>query len=234
MKALVLAGGLGTRLRDRVPDPPKVMAPVAGRPFLEYVLDGLQAGGMRQVILSVGYKSAEIIGHFGNRYRDTAIRYAIESEPLGTGGAIVHALAGEPDEPVLVCNGDTLLDINYRELLRWYAATPAKLAMVLRTLPEVARYGSVLASGAWVVGFEEKGKTGPGLVNAGMYVLEPGIFGELGFSGKFSFEVDFLQPHCATLQPSAYVSEGFFIDIGMPADFDRAQSELPRTAQSRR
>lgn len=234
MKALVLAGGLGTRLRERVPDLPKVMAPVAGRPFLEYVLDGLQAGDIREVILSVGYKSAEIIGHFGNRYRDTAIRYAVESEPLGTGGAIMHALSGEPDEPVLVCNGDTLLGIDYRELRRWYAAIQAKLAMVLRVVPEVARYGSVLTSGERVLGYEEKGRSGPGLINAGMYMLERRVFDELGFSGKFSFEADFLQPHCATLQPRAYVSAGYFIDIGIPADFDRAQSELAQLVQSPR
>ncbi len=226
MKALVLAGGLGTRLRDRVPDLPKVMAPIAGRPFLEYVLDGLHAGGIREVVLSVGYRSTDVIGHFGSRYRDTTIRYAVESEPLGTGGAIVHALSGEPDEPLLVLNGDTLLDIDYRKLLRWYTTGSAELAIVLRALPDVTRYGSVLTSGERVLGFEEKGKAGPGLVNAGMYVLDPSVFGERGFSGKFSFEVDFLQAHCATLQPSGYVSQGYFIDIGVPADFDRAQREL--------
>jgi|SRR5215469_692371 len=227
MNAVILAGGLGTRLRERAPDLPKAMAPVAGRPFLEYVLDSLLAGGICQVLLSVGYRSSEIIQHFGHRYGDITIRYCVEAEPLGTGGAIAYALSDEPEEAALVMNGDTFLDIDYRGLLRWYEAGPSRLAMVLRSVPDVARYGAVLTSGERVVGFAEKGKAGPGLINAGMYVVQPGIFAASGLSGKFSFEVDLLQHHCQALQPRAYVTDAYFIDIGVPPDFDRAQRELP-------
>ena len=227
MKAVVLAGGLGTRLRESVPDLPKAMAPVAGRPFMEYLLDGMQAGGIHEVLLSVGYRSDDIIRHFGSRYRGISIGYCVEQEPLGTGGAIAYALSHGTQETVLVLNGDTFLDIDYRALLRWYEAAPARLAMVLCKLPDVTRYGSVLTSGDVVVGFAEKGAAGPGLINAGMYVVQPGIFAEFGLSGKFSFETDLLQRHCLSLKPRAYVSDAYFIDIGVPQDFERAQRELP-------
>ncbi|OIR06730.1 D-glycero-alpha-D-manno-heptose 1-phosphate guanylyltransferase [mine drainage metagenome] len=227
MRAVVLAGGLGTRLRERVPDLPKPMAPVAGRPFLEYLLDRLIAGGIDEITLSVGYRAEAIAAHFGDRYRGAVLRYARETEPLGTGGAIIHALRGEGPEPVLVLNGDTFLDIDVRALIRWYQAAPARVAMVLRQTPDVSRYGSVVLSGDRVTGFAEKGRTGPGLINAGIYVLTPGVLAAWGPPEKFSFEADILQRHCDTLRPRAFVTDAYFIDIGVPEDFDRAQRELP-------
>ena len=226
MKAIVLAGGLGTRLRERVPELPKPMAPVAGHPFLEYVLDRLVAGGVREIILSIGYRADVIMAHFGHAYRDAVVSYAVETEPLGTGGAIAHALRGKGNDPVLVLNGDTLLNIDYGELIRWYARAPTQVAMVLREVPDVARYGSVLMSGERVSGFVEKGKSGPGLINAGVYVVQPGVFETFGLSGKFSFEADFLQRHCDVISPRAFLTDAYFIDIGVPEDYDRAQREL--------
>jgi D-glycero-alpha-D-manno-heptose 1-phosphate guanylyltransferase len=225
MKAVVLAGGLGTRLRERVPELPKPMAPVAGRPFLEYLLDRLVKGGVREICLSVGYRSEAVMAHFGHAYRGAAIRYAVEAEPLGTGGAIAHAAQGA--DPVLVLNGDTLLDIDYGALLRWYAEASARVAMVLRAVPDVARYGSVLVADGRVSGFLEKGRGGPGLINAGVYIVQPEVFAAFGLSGKFSFEADLLQAHCAALSPRAWVADAYFIDIGVPEDYDRAQHELP-------
>lgn len=230
MKAIVLAGGLGTRLRERVVDLPKPMAPVAGRPFLEYVLDRLIRGGITDIVLSVGYMADAIIGHFGNSYRDAAIRYSGEDEPLGTGGAIVHALSGQGDEPYMILNGDTLLAIDYSELLRWYEREPVDIAMVLRAVTDVSRYGAVLTSGDRVIGFTEKERAGVGLINAGVYIVRPALFDRYDLAGKFSLEADLLQPHCRLLAPKAYVTEGYFIDIGVPEDYDRAQHELPLVA----
>lgn len=228
MKALILAGGLGTRLRSRVPDLPKVLAPVGDRPFLEYVLDGLVAGGIEEIVLSVGYRRDEIIKHFGKSYKGAVLSYSVEDEPLGTGGAILQALTGQPDEPILVLNGDTLVKIDYQDLFRWYATEPESIAMVLLNVMDVARYGSVRTSGGRVVGYEEKGTSGPGLINAGIYIARPGLFSGFNLARRFSFEVDFLQRYCPSLRPLAYLAATYFIDIGIPEDFDRAQRELPQ------
>lgn len=227
MKAIVLAGGFGTRLRERVPDLPKPMAPVAGRPFLEYVLDRLVAGGVSEIILSVGYRADVIKGHFGNAYRNATVSYAVESEPLGTGGAIAYAIIGQGDAPVLVLNGDTFINIDYAELMDWYVQSPSQVAMVLREVPDVTRYGSVLVLDGRVSGFAEKGKVGYGLINAGVYVIDPGVFETFGLAGRFGFEADLLQDHCDKLMPRAFITDEYFIDIGIPQDYERAQRELP-------
>lgn len=226
MKAVVLAGGRGTRLGGRIPNLPKPMAPVAGRPFLEYVLDRLVEGGIREITLSVGYRSEAIQAHFGTRYQEAALRYAPETEPLGTGGAIANALREDMDTPALVLNGDTFLDLDYRALLRWYEVEPAQIAIVLTKVPDIARFGAVAVEGSRITGFSEKGRSGPGLINAGIYVLQPAIFARLGLAGTFSMEADLLQAHCATLQPKAYLCDGYFIDIGIPDDLDRAEREM--------
>lgn len=144
MKAVVLAGGLGTRLKERVADLPKPMAPVAGRPFLEYVLDRLIQGGICDIVLSVGHRADSIIGHFGYAYRDATLSYSVEKELLGTGGAIADALDGQGDAPCMVLNGDTLLAVDYSELVRWYEEEPVDMAMVLCAVQDVERYGAVL------------------------------------------------------------------------------------------
>lgn len=228
MKVLVLAGGLGTRLRNRVPDLPKVLAPVGNRPFLEYVLDGLVASGVEEIVLSVGYRRDEIIKHFGKAYNGAVLSYSVEDEPLGTGGAIMQALAGHLDEPILVLNGDTLVNVNYQDLIRWYETQPESMAMVLLSVMDVARYGSVRTSGGRVIGFEEKGASGPGQINAGIYIVRPRLFSGFSVARKFSFEVDFLQRYCPILKPRAFLTAAYFIDIGIPEDFDRAQRELPQ------
>ena len=230
MKAVVLAGGLGTRLRERVPELPKPMAPVAGRPFLAYVLDVLIRDGFDDIVLSVGYRWEAIRAHFGASYGGAAIRYAVEAEPLGTGGAIAHAFASagiDGSEAALVLNGDTFLDLDFAALRAWYEQAPAACAMVLRQIDDTARYGSVAVTGGIVTGFAEKGRSGPGLINAGVYVLQADVFASFGLSGRFALEADLLQRHCAGLAPRAWVTDAYFIDIGVPQDFDRAQSELP-------
>ena len=228
MRAIVLAGGLGTRLKDRVPDLPKPMAPVAGRPFLEYVLDGLVGGEVDEIVLAVGYRAQSIQNHFGTAYRGLPIRYTVETTPLGTGGALVQAISGKGGDPWLVLNGDTLLSIDYPALLAWYRQQPARVAMVLRRVDDVSRYGAVLVENDRVTGFAEKGGSGPGLINAGIYILMPELFQGLALPRQFSFEADVLQAHCSGLLPRAYVTDCYFIDIGVPESFERAQRELGR------
>ncbi|HNP61303.1 MAG TPA: nucleotidyltransferase family protein [Nitrospirales bacterium] len=226
-KAIVLAGGRGERLQSVVPDLPKPMAPVGGRPFLEYILDKIVDAGVTDVIISVGYKAEVIQEHFGRAYRSLQIRYSRESYPLGTGGAMALALKGEDSSPALVFNGDTLVDIDYSALMVWYEQTIAQVAIVLRQVPDVSRFGSVILLGERVVEFQEKGQQGPGLVNAGVYVVRPEIFSqyEFGSGEHFSFETDILQAYCRELQPRAFLTKGYFIDIGTPGDYERAQKE---------
>jgi len=226
MKTVILAGGLGTRLKDCVPDLPKVMAPVGGRPFLEYLLDRLDAGGISEVILSVGYKAEIVMAHFGKRYKGLSIRYAIEKEPLGTGGAAAYALAGSGDEPALVLNGDTYLEIDYSELIRWYRREPSDAAMVLRRTRDVSRYGSVLCENGRVTGFLEKGRGGAGFVNAGVYILKPSILSRYHLPAKFSIEADLWQRYTHEFRLRAYETEAYFIDIGIPEDYARANKEM--------
>lgn len=233
MKAIVLAGGFGTRLREKVPDLPKPMAPVAGRPFLEYILDRLVDGGVSEIILSVGYLANTIVDHFGEAYHGVAVTYAFESTPLGTGGAIVHALCGQVGtEPVLVLNGDTFLDIDFEELVSWYQQSPTPVAMVLKEVEDVARYGAVLMSDEQVSEFMEKGGSGSGLINAGVYIVQPSVFETFGLSGKFEFEADLLQKYCEELALRAYKTEAYFIDIGVPDDYERAQWEFAGTVMA--
>lgn len=228
-KAIVLAGGRGERLQSVVPDLPKPMAPVGGRPFLEYILDRLVTAGVTDVILSVGYRAEAIQEHFGRAYRSLQIRYSRERYPLGTGGAMALALKGEDSSPALVLNGDTLVDIDYPALMIWYAQTSAQVAIVLRHVPDVSRYGAVVLLGERVIEFQEKGQTGPGLVNAGVYVVGPEILSKYGSGERFSFETDILQPYCRELQSRAFVTAGYFIDIGTPDDYERAQREAVST-----
>lgn len=230
MKAVVLAGGLGTRLRGRIADIPKPMAPVAGRPFLEYVLDRLVLANIESITLSVGYRAEVIQAHFGSAYQDIPVQYAFEAEPLGTGGALAHATASMGCEPVLALNGDTLLRLDLPALLAWYTQSPEDLAMVLRQVPDAGRYGAVQLDDGRVKGFAERGAATSGLINGGVYIFRPTLFGALNLNGRFSFEVDVLQAHCQHLRPRAYLCDAYFIDIGIPEDLDRAELELPTLA----
>lgn len=225
-RAIILAGGRGERLQSVVPNLPKPMAPISGRPFLEYILDRLVDTGVTDVILSVGYKAEVIQEHFGQAYRALQIRYSREIHPMGTGGAMALALKEEDASPALVLNGDTLLDIDYPKLMVWFAQAPAFVSIVLRHVPDVSRFGAVHLLGDRVVEFQEKGQQGPGLVNAGMYIVRPEIFSRYGGEESFSFETDILQRYCQELQPRAFVTSGYFIDIGTPRDYERAQEEI--------
>lgn len=227
MQAIVLAGGFGTRLRSRVRDVPKSMAPIAGRPFLGYLLERLERAGCSTVVLATGYLSENIERHFGTAYRSLQLRYSREEKPLGTGGAIVRALSSLPAGPALVLNGDTWLDVDLAAFADWSTQRPGAGALVLREVPEVSRFGAVRLEGERIVGFGEKAGCGPGCINAGIYRLALESFRRFDLPEAFSLETDFFQRHVGALDLRGYVCHGDFIDIGVPEEFDRAQQLIP-------
>lgn len=223
MQAIVLAGGLGTRLRSVVPDLPKPMAPVAGRPFLAWVLDRLVDAGFERAVLAVGYRHAAIRDHFGEAYRGMALRYSVEDAPLGTGGAIRLAAEHISAQPVFVLNGDTYLEFDFQAMLAAHRQSPSSLSVAVCHVPDVSRYGALELEGNHIHGFLEKGRAGPGFINAGVYLLGSEILRQIPAGEPFSFEQQLLVPRVQEFRPLAFVTDGRFIDIGIPEDFERAQ-----------
>ena len=226
MEAIVLAGGFGTRLASRLQGIPKPMAPVAGRPFLEILLNQLRRSGCERVLLSVGYLHQQIQNHFGKTWHGLRLDYVVEETPLGTGGAIRAALAQATEEAVLVLNGDTFLQADYAAMLAFHKAEGTSMTMAVTHQSDIARYGGVLIEGKRIVGYQEKGRSGPGWINAGAYVLERSLQWPENLPERFSFETDFLVPEVGRLVPAACQVDGFFLDIGVPEDLDRAQTAL--------
>jgi len=225
MEAIVLAGGFGTRLRQVVPDWPKPMAPVAGRPFLEILLTSLARKGFRRVVLSLGYMAEKVVAHFGDRFAGMELIYEIEKTPLGTGGAVRQALERCKADHVFVFNGDTFLDIEAVDVEAHWQTHHAPI-IVAREVPDTARYGCLDTDNGRVLGFSEKKVAGPGLINAGCYVLPSDILDGFALGKPFSLETDFLAKSVATRRFDLFVTHGHFIDIGVPEDYTRAQTEL--------
>lgn len=224
-EAIVLAGGLGTRLRSVVPDLPKPMAPIGGRPFLDLLLAFLSAQGYGRVILSTGHLHQRVAEHFGSARGPLAIDYCIEAEPLGTGGAIRAALAHCHGDHALVLNGDTFLEVDTAALEALWAVHHEPV-IVVREIADCARYGRVTLAEGRVSAFGEKAGGGPGLINAGCYLLPRDLFQGPGLPSRFSFETDYL-PQAVRQRPfRAQIGQGYFIDIGVPDDYARAQHEL--------
>jgi len=227
-EAIVLAGGLGTRLRGALRDLPKAMAPIAGRPFLAHLLQFLKANDVHRVVLAVGYRHEAIIGFFGSRYAGLELVYSVETEPLGTGGALVRALPFITATHALVLNGDTFFRIDYRKFQALLDRSPRPLLTVaLRKVPDASRYGAVGVTNGIIQGFSARGSVGPGLINGGSYLVARDIFERYPVPPKFSWEVDFLQARVNELQPLAIEFDAPFIDIGIPEALAEAQTLIP-------
>ncbi|MBQ9586385.1 MAG: nucleotidyltransferase family protein [Bacteroidaceae bacterium] len=223
MEAIILAGGFGTRLRSVVSDVPKPMAPIAGRPFLELLLDHLTPYGFNHIVLSTGYMHEKIEAHFGNSYHGVDISYAIEDTPLGTGGGMRNAIRYCNDDDVVVVNGDTLFKIDYDDLARFFHSRPTRLAVVLRQVPDTSRYGSVTTDCCDRISrFTEKAAAhGTGTINGGIYMLHRSLLEEQPLGQPFSFEKDILQSRYTDEAFFAYTSGAYFIDIGIPEDYQK-------------
>lgn len=227
MRAIILAGGFGTRLQSVLGQVPKPMAPIADKPFLAHLLHYLKKQGMTEIVLSLHYLREQFAAYFGQEYLGMKIHYAIEEEPLGTGGAMAFALAQLPnDEPVFVLNGDTFVKLNYRAMYAAHIDKHARLTFALREVLDCSRYGRVITDQEKITAFAEKGQGGRGLINAGVYLLSPNLFHGYQVPKKFSFETEFINVYFTSLRPSYYLANDYFIDIGIPEDYARAQREL--------
>ena len=229
LQALILAGGLGTRLRSVIADKPKPMADVAGRPFLEYQIDWLRRHGITRIVLCVGYRAEQIQAYFqdGTRWQ-VDIAYAVEREPLGTAGAIKNAqtlIQGA----FLALNGDTFVDLDLDGLLEFHRAQTEQDDKALGTLglvyaDDTGAYGAIeLDESQRIVRFREKtGRTGAGLINAGFYLLEPGILDFIPAGQKVSIEE---KTFPLVLEKGwhlyGYPTQGYFVDIGTPEGYAR-------------
>ncbi|HTQ35605.1 MAG TPA: nucleotidyltransferase family protein [Steroidobacteraceae bacterium] len=223
-EAIVLAGGFGTRLRGVVADVPKPLARVAGRPFLAWVLDFLASQGLRRAVLATGYMADKVQAAVGGRWQTMDIAYSVESEPLGTGGALKLAASRLHGAAAHVVNGDTFLRYSLSGLEDAAHAAQVPIAVALAQVPDAARYGAVAVRDGRITAFHEKGGRGPGLVNAGSYYLSAGALQALPVQAAFSFETEVLLPQAAGGRLAAFVQTREFIDIGVPEDFARAQA----------
>jgi len=225
MEAIVLAGGFGTRLREVVPDLPKPMAPIAGRPFLEILLHELASKGFQRVILSLGFMADSISAFFGDHFAGMTIVSVVETRPLGTGGGVRLAMDFVESDHVYIFNGDTFLDLEISLVEALWQSRKDSI-LVARSVPDTARYGRLVIQAGRVTAFTEKGGSGPGFINAGCCVFPNTQLDNLAAGVAFSLEQDVLMPLAQSGALAAFVTDGQFIDIGIPEDFYRAQSLL--------
>jgi mannose-1-phosphate guanylyltransferase len=226
--AIILAGGLGTRLRAAVSDRPKVLAPAAGRPFLDYVLAYLAGQGIRQVILSAGYLADQVRSFAGSGKRwGLAVQYAVEETPLGTGGALRLAARGLA-EPFFALNGDTLFVVDLQSL--WKTHTAAGAAATIALLPvEAGRERGCVAldSGGKILAFDEKpAGAGQAVVNGGVYVLEPNALETVPEGQPVSIERELFPRLSAQGRLFGQVQHGYFADIGTPQSLAAFEADV--------
>lgn len=229
MQAILLAGGLGTRLRSVVSDRPKPMALIEDKPFMEYVVHELSRNGITEIIFAVGYKGSMVEEYFGDGSRFAApdgtrlkVQYAYEEELLGTAGAIKNAGRLVTEDSFFVLNADTFYQMDYRRLVRQQEEMDLDMALVLRQVPDVSRYGQAVLKDGILTGFDEKAEeAGPGTINGGIYRMRRDLLKEIP-DGKVSLEKDMIPRWLSGgRRLGGFVNEGYFIDIGVPEDYFR-------------
>ena len=232
-EAIILAGGLGTRLRDTIPDIPKCMAPVAGRPFLFYVINFLRSQGIEKFVFSLGHMHEQIEEYLATEFSTLNYQCSIEKEPLGTGGAILLAGIKTTEKYVAVMNGDTLFRADLQKAFLFHDHNMAECTLLLKPMNKFDRYGSVELNGEQLVTqFREKQFFETGNINGGVYILNIPKFQDEEFPDKFSFERDYLEKYYDKRRIYGLVQDRYFIDIGIPEDYKRAQEELARSPLS--
>lgn len=226
MEAVILAGGFGTRLQKVVHDVPKPMAPVAGKPFLSYLLDQLDRQGCTHAVLAVGYKREVIQNYFGSGYKRISLSYSVEDKPLLTGGALKKALQMVTEDAVLVLNGDTFFGVDFSKMMDFHYRTHSDATLAVKELRDFSRYGTVHFDDDYrITKFVEKKACPKGFINGGVYVLNRNLFCDIP-QDKFMMEKDFLEKYIDTKLFSAFPCDSYFIDIGIPEDYEKANKEF--------
>ena len=226
---IILAGGLGTRLKPAVSDRPKVMATVAGRPFLSILLDQLSMAGFNRVILCTGYMADQVEMEFGPQYMGLSLIYSREKIPLGTGGALGNALPLISSKIVMVMNGDSFIDVDLKLFLQWFIGKNCDAALVLTKMKNTSRYGLIhVAENGLITAFQEKNSMGrSGWINAGVYLLNKEVIRTIPQGRPFSIEQEFF-PSLAGRDFYGYCSEAKFTDIGLPESYVAAEEFFAR------
>lgn len=223
---IVLAGGKGTRLQSVVKDLPKPMAPIGKIPFLIVLLNHLHQKGINEFILSVGYKKEIIIDYIKSNNYPYTISFSEEDEALGTGGAISQALQHTNSDYVLAVNGDTFFDIDLLDFVNQSMKMDFVCSIALHRIKEGNRYGEVLIDNKSIIKFTEKKVVTDGLINGGIYLLNTTKFTQKSLGTSFSFETDYLEKYVNEGEFIGFEQKGYFIDIGIPEDYRKAQNEL--------
>lgn len=221
---------MGTRLQSVVSDKPKCLAEIDGKPFLYYICKKLKQSHFCKIIFSVGYQKDMVIDYVMS-HRDEfpfAFDFAEEEEPLGTGGAILNALPYSDTEDVFVVNGDTFFDVDLDKMVNAQQTNMADCTIALKPMQHADRYGIVkMNNQGMITSFEEKKEGASGLINGGVYCLFRNSFLNIPFERKFSFEKDYLEKFINERDMFGFVQDKYFIDIGIPEDYARAQKEIP-------
>ena len=229
MEAIILAGGLGARLGELTSHTPKPMLQVNSRPFVSYVMDYLIESEVNCIIFAVSYLADQFIDHFGDSYRGVPLKYSIEREPLGTGGAIKNAMQLCESEPILIVNGDTFCPLDIIKMYAEHLQKDASISIGISRVDDTSRYGSVITNkNGFVVSFTEKGNaSGPGHINCGTYLLNKNLSILDKLPNAFSFEKEVLENFNGfELNINTFSTSAEFLDIGIPSDFEKSKSFL--------
>ena len=227
MEVIILAGGFGTRLKSVLKDKPKCLADISGKPFLNYLLDSLIYQGFSHFVFALGYKSEEITNFIKENYPELSVTFSVEKEPLLTGGAIRLAIEKCNKDNILIVNADTYFGINLIDFNKHHIEKKADVTIALKLMENFDRYGSLVFNNEKrITSFEEKVFQKKGFINCGYIIIKKEILAHLPKNKPFSFENDFLSKIVDTKKILAYTSNSYFIDIGVPEDFRKAQNDF--------
>ncbi len=225
--AIILAGGFGTRLQSVVNDVPKPMAPINGKPFLDYQLHYLKHYGIKKVIFSLGYLAEKIQHHFKNSFNGIELVYVVEEHPLGTGGAIRLAIEQCTEEEVIVINGDSFFNLDLNSFYQLHRLHASQISLALRSVDNASRYGTIELNVHRIISFLEKNNQHQkGIINAGVYILNTKLYLSNTMASHFSIEKDFFEKQLTHLIINGFEFNGYFIDIGIPEDYSKAQHDF--------
>lgn len=227
MEAIVLAGGLGTRLQGVIGAQPKCMAPVNNRPFLAYLLDYLERQRCTRAIMSLGFKHRVVTDWLEEQFLEFELDCVIENEPLGTGGGILAAIEDAETDDIVILNGDTMFGVDLTAMMEFHRDNKAACTLALKNMQNFDRYGVVKANDKGIItNFEEKKPTTEGIINGGVYIINREAFMAKDFPVKFSFEKDYLEKYVGEKKFYGFVDNGYFIDIGIPEDYEKVQGDF--------